>query len=51
MSMRVDKFYERKIIWDKQLADKNSEAYNHLSYESIRAVSGTLHFNIIKRLT
>lgn len=39
MSMRVDKFYERKIIWDKQLADKSSEAYTHLSYESIRAVS------------
>lgn len=37
--MRVDKFYERRIIWDKLLADPNSEAYGHLSYEAIRAVS------------
>lgn len=42
MSMRVDKFYERRIIWDKLLTDSNSEAYGHLSYEAIRAVSISL---------
>lgn len=39
MSMRVDKFYERRIIWDKTLTDPNSEAFGHLSYEAIRAVN------------
>lgn len=37
--MRVDKFYERRIKWDALLADPNSEAYSHLSYEAVRAVS------------
>lgn len=39
MSLRVDKYYERRIVWDKLLADTNSEAYAQLSYESVRAVS------------
>lgn len=39
MSLRVDKYYERRIIWDKLLADTNSEAHAQLSYESVRAVS------------
>lgn len=39
MSLRVDKYYERRIVWDKLLADANSEAYAQLSYESVRAVS------------
>lgn len=39
MSLRVDKIYERRIVWDKLLADKNSEAYGQLSYEAVRAVS------------
>lgn len=44
MSLRVDKFYERRIVWDKLLADKNSEAYGTLSYEAIRAVSFANNF-------
>lgn len=39
MSLRVDKIYERRIVWDKLLADRNSEPYGQLSYEAIRAVS------------
>lgn len=38
MSMRVDRFYKRRIIWDKQLTDRDSEPYGHLSYEALRAV-------------
>lgn len=41
MSMRVDKFYERRIVWDKLLADITSEPYGHISYEAIRAVGFT----------
>lgn len=39
MSLRVDKIYERRIVWDKLLADRNSEAYGQLSFEAVRAVS------------
>lgn len=46
MSMRVDKFYERRIVWDKLLADPDSEAFGHLSYEAIRAVSSSLQLLI-----
>lgn len=38
MSLRVDRIYERRIIWDKMLLDPNSEPHSHLSYESVRAV-------------
>lgn len=31
MSLRVDKIYDRKTVWD-------SGAYGQLSYESVRAV-------------
>lgn len=44
MSLRVDKYYERRIVWDKLLADANSEAYAQLSYESVRAVSYIVFF-------
>lgn len=39
MSLRVDKIYERRIVWDKLLADRTSDPYGQLSYEAIRAVS------------
>lgn len=38
MSLRVDKIYERRIVWDKLLADRHSEAYGQLSFEAVRAV-------------
>lgn len=43
MSLRVDKIYERRIVWDKLLGDKNSEPYAQLSYEARRAVSISKH--------
>lgn len=46
MSLRVDKFKERRIAWDKLLANPNSEPYAQLSYEAVRAVST---FNIGKQ--
>lgn len=39
LGLRVDKIYEHKIVWSKQLLDSDSEQYGKLSYESIRAVS------------
>lgn len=39
MSMRIDKYYDKPIIWDKVYADPNSEQFEHMSFESLRAVS------------
>lgn len=39
VSIRVDKFYDKKIVWDRGLADKDSEPYQTLAYEANRAVS------------
>lgn len=39
VSIRVDKFYDKKIVWDRGLADKESESYQTLAYEANRAVS------------
>lgn len=39
VSIRVDKFYDKKIVWDRGLADKDSESYQALAYEANRAVS------------
>lgn len=38
LSLRVDKLYERKVIWAEELGDRNSESYQQLSYEAERAV-------------
>jgi len=39
VSIRVDKFYDKKVVWDRGLADKDSESYQTLAYEANRAVS------------
>lgn len=39
MSLRVDKIYDRRITWDRQLAEDTSEPYQQMSYEAVRAVS------------
>ena len=39
MSLRVDKIYDRRVAWDHQLSEFNSEPYLQLSYEATRAVS------------
>lgn len=42
LSLRVDRIYEHRIVWDNKLIDRNSEPYGQLSYESVRAV-GNIH--------
>lgn len=37
--MRVDRIYEHRIVWDNKLADRSSEPFTQLSFESVRAVS------------
>lgn len=39
VSLRVDRIYERRVVWVKDFGDKNSESYQQLSYETERAVS------------
>lgn len=39
VSIRVDKFYDKKVVWDRGLADRDSESYQTLAYEANRAVS------------
>ena len=39
VSLRVDKIYDRRVTWDRQLAEYTSEAHQQLSYEALRAVS------------
>ncbi|XP_046974887.1 uncharacterized protein LOC124541103 isoform X1 [Vanessa cardui] len=38
LNMRVDRIYDRKMAWDAKLADKESEPYQQLSYEAVRAI-------------
>ncbi|XP_055385324.1 uncharacterized protein LOC129614628 [Condylostylus longicornis] len=42
LSLRVDRIYERRIVWDEKLRDKNSEHFGQLSYESIRAIDSAM---------
>uniref|UniRef100_A0A1A9WPB4 EGF-like domain-containing protein n=1 Tax=Glossina brevipalpis TaxID=37001 RepID=A0A1A9WPB4_9MUSC len=42
ISMRIDRIYEHRIVWDNKLADRNSEPYGQLSYESIRAIDSAM---------
>ena len=39
VSIRVDKIYDKKIVWTNDLGDKDSEFYQTLAYEANRAVS------------
>lgn len=55
VSIRVDKIYDKKVVWDRGFTDRDSEPYQTLAYEANRAVS---EFNLksaeqynIKRLT
>lgn len=41
LSLRVDRLYERRVVWANELSDKASESYQQLSYETERAVSIT----------
>jgi hypothetical protein len=39
LSLRVDRLYERRVVWASELADKTSDSYQQLAYEAERAVS------------
>lgn len=39
ISMRVDRYYDKRVVWDKVFADNISEQYEHLSYEAVLAVN------------
>ncbi|KAJ8887949.1 hypothetical protein PR048_007433 [Dryococelus australis] len=41
MSLRVDKLYERKVLWSSKLQDPDSEQHQQLAWEAARAVSTT----------
>ncbi|XP_036142162.1 uncharacterized protein LOC105829558 [Monomorium pharaonis] len=42
VSIRVDKFYDKKVVWDRGLADKDSESYQTLAYEASRAIESAM---------
>ncbi|XP_032675585.1 uncharacterized protein LOC116846171 [Odontomachus brunneus] len=42
VSIRVDKFYDKKIVWDRGLSDKDSESYQTLAYEANRAIESAM---------
>lgn len=42
MSLRVDRIYERRVVWDQKLADHSSEPYGQLSFETMRAVDSAM---------
>lgn len=37
-SLRVDRLYDRKITWDDKLSNKESEPFQKLSFEAVKAV-------------
>jgi len=39
MSLRVDRLYDRRVVWDGKLQNPESEEYKTLEWESSRAVS------------
>ncbi|XP_070503689.1 uncharacterized protein pwn isoform X1 [Chironomus tepperi] len=42
VSMRVDRYHDRKIVWDSSLNDSASEPFRSLKYESLRAVDSAM---------
>ncbi|KAK4884765.1 hypothetical protein RN001_001036 [Aquatica leii] len=42
LSLRVDRLYERRVIWASELANKGSESYQQLSYETERAMESAM---------
>ncbi|XP_011496415.1 PREDICTED: uncharacterized protein LOC105361030 [Ceratosolen solmsi marchali] len=42
VSIRVDKIYDRKMIWNKDLDDNDSEFYQTLAYEANRAIESAM---------
>lgn len=39
VSIRVDRLYDKKVVWDRELKERDSETYQLLAHEANRAVS------------
>lgn len=42
LSLRVDRLYERRVIWASELGDQTSDSYQQLSYEAERALESAM---------
>ncbi|KAK5647794.1 hypothetical protein RI129_002686 [Pyrocoelia pectoralis] len=42
LSLRVDRLYERRVVWVSDLGNKGSESYQQLSYETERAMDSAM---------
>ncbi|XP_050296688.1 uncharacterized protein LOC126736402 [Anthonomus grandis grandis] len=42
LSLRVDRIYERRVVWAKELLEKSSESYEQLAYEAERAIESAM---------
>lgn len=43
MSLRVDRLYDRRVIWVSELGNKESEPYQQLAFETSRAVCNCIN--------
>ncbi|CAH0551973.1 unnamed protein product [Brassicogethes aeneus] len=42
LSLRVDRLYERRVVWASELSDKDSDSYQQLSFEAERALESAM---------
>ncbi|XP_033218713.1 uncharacterized protein LOC117174095 isoform X2 [Belonocnema kinseyi] len=42
LSIRVDKIYDTKVVWNRELTNKESEAYQVLAYEANKAIESAM---------
>ncbi|XP_076285175.1 calcium-binding EGF-like domain-containing protein pawn isoform X2 [Lasioglossum baleicum] len=42
VSIRVDKIYDRKVVWDQGFTDKDSEPYQTLAFQANRAIESAM---------
>ncbi|XP_051175207.1 uncharacterized protein LOC127290466 isoform X2 [Leptopilina boulardi] len=42
VSIRVDKIYDKKVVWDRELKEKDSESYQLLAHEANRAIESAM---------
>ncbi|XP_076241034.1 calcium-binding EGF-like domain-containing protein pawn [Calliopsis andreniformis] len=42
VSIRVDKIYDKRVVWDRGFTDRDSEAYQTLAYEANRAIESAM---------
>ncbi|XP_066249149.1 uncharacterized protein pwn isoform X2 [Euwallacea similis] len=42
VSLRVDRIYERRIVWANELLEKSSDSYEQLSFEAERALESAM---------